>query len=213
MGTPEPSPDWPADAVSGAEQACARSLSQGAAATPPPQRREVGVAAESCQRDRAHEGWSEGMNEEKGLVLGEEARGKVESDAGAAGHKAVEDAAVAWVVELERGIGRRRRTFATRARRKTSRVSRGSSRSAVGKPSARGEFLWLETKQVDAASRTRTSTPTRCERAPGRSEPVHRPGPRWERLSALLARAKERRYSEVPLPVGIYDSTPRLSKG
>lgn len=126
------------------------------------------------------------------------------------GNKAVEDAAVAWVVELERDAGREARDVRyTGSDGDVESPPRVIEVKAVGKPTARGEFLWLETRQVEAARRSPDFYVYLVEN-------VRQGDPSQftvrvfggERLATLLTRAKERRYYEVPLPVGIYDSTP-----
>jgi hypothetical protein len=78
---------------------------------------------------------------------------------------------------------------------------------AVGKASCRGDTLWLETRQVEEARANRNFYVYLVENV--------RQGDRrgfalkvfgGERLARLIARAKERRYLEVPLPVADYEA-------
>lgn len=121
-------------------------------------------------------------------------------------NKAIEDATIGWVIEVERQAGR----HAT-----DSRYS-GSVADVVSPPrtievkayggSARGQELWLETRQVEAArsdpdfwlylvENVRQGDPAQFR--------VLRIG--GEELVALLQRATERRYYTVPFPVAVYD--------
>jgi hypothetical protein len=125
-------------------------------------------------------------------------------------NRAKEDAAIAWVLERERGAGRVPRD--TRYRGAPADVESGDRLievKAFGQR-ARGDFLWLEPRQVQAA-----------HDAPDRFfvyvvENVTQGDPRHfdlrvfggERLARLLRRAKERHYFEVSLPVAEYDSAP-----
>jgi hypothetical protein len=124
------------------------------------------------------------------------------------GNRAIENAAIAWVIELEREEGREPID---------SRHSGGAADivspprvievKAVGKQSCRGEDLWLETRQVEEArhnpdfwlyvvENVRQADPTRFT--------VKRIG--GDRLQRLLSRAREKHYYEVPWPVADYDS-------
>lgn len=125
-------------------------------------------------------------------------------------NRAKEDAAIAWVLELERRAGRTPRD--TRHQGEPADVvsdGRIIEVKAFGKR-ARGEFLWLETRQLEEA-----------RRVPGSFfiyvvENVMQGDPQLfslrvfggDRLGRLLDRARERHYFEVPLPVGDYDSAP-----
>lgn len=128
------------------------------------------------------------------------------------GNKATEAAAIAFVMDLERGAGRNpidRRYEATFAADIES-LPRVIEVKAVG-GSQRGWFLWLEVVQVEEARRNpdfyvyvvdnvRQGDPARFGlKVLG-----------GERLERLLARAKEKRYYEVPVPVAEYDSAPGL---
>lgn len=126
------------------------------------------------------------------------------------GNKAIEDAAIAFVIGVERVAGRSpedRRYEATFAADIES-LPRIIEVKAVG-GSQRGWFLPLEVPQVNEA----------------RSNPdffvyivdnVRQGDPAkfglkvlgGERLVRLLEKAKERRYYEVPVSVGEYDSAP-----
>jgi hypothetical protein len=126
------------------------------------------------------------------------------------GNKAVEDAAIAWVVALERRAGRDPRDTRHDARSPADLVSppRVIEVKAFG-TSTRGNDLWLETNQVEEARRNpdfylyvvenvRQGDPSRFTlRILG-----------GVRLKQLLERAKEQRYFTVPWPVADYDSAP-----
>jgi hypothetical protein len=126
-----------------------------------------------------------------------------------AGSTAVENAAIHWVIEQERRAGRE--PLDTRHEGAPADIAsppRLIEVKAFGK-SARGNDLWLETRQVDA----------------GRSNPnfylyvvenVRQGDPAQftlkviggERLARLLERAREQHYYTVPWPVAHYDSCP-----
>ena len=125
------------------------------------------------------------------------------------GNKAVEDAAIAWVMEIERGAGRN--PHDTRHRGAPADIEsppRLIEVKAFGKPN-RGFGLWLETLQVDEAranplffihvvENVRQGDPDRFTlKVLG-----------GERLTRLLERARERRYYEMPWPVADYDTAP-----
>ena len=130
------------------------------------------------------------------------------------GNKAVEEAAIAWVMELERAAGR-----APRDSRHAGEAADIASPprvievKAYGKTN-RGFGLWLETRQVDEARRNpdfyvyvvenvRQGDPTLFTlKVLGGAL-----------LARLIERAKERRYYEVPWPVGDYDSAPTSVAG
>jgi hypothetical protein len=124
-------------------------------------------------------------------------------------NKAVEDAAVAWVMDLEKAAGRHavdmRRTGAPAD---VASPPRSIEVKAYGQ-SARGRDLWLEPSQVEAAERdahyyvyvvenVRQGNPDHFQlRVLGGAE-----------LKSLLKRRREQRYYIVPWPVGVYDETP-----
>jgi hypothetical protein len=125
------------------------------------------------------------------------------------GNKAIEDAAIAWVIGLERAAGREARD--TRYRGAPGDVEsdeRVIEVKAFGK-SNRGFGLWLETRQVDEARRNPNfyvyvvENVRQGDPAKFTSKVVG-----GARLQRLLERAKERRYYEVPWPVADYDSSP-----
>ncbi|MGE4029025.1 MAG: DUF3883 domain-containing protein [Thermoleophilia bacterium] len=124
-------------------------------------------------------------------------------------NKAVEDAAIAWVMELERSAGRE--PVDTRYRGAPADIESPPlliEVKAFGK-SNRGFGLWLEVRQVEEARRNPRFAVYVVEN-------VRQGDPNLftlkvlagERLSRLLERAKERRYFEVPWPVADYDSSP-----
>jgi hypothetical protein len=125
------------------------------------------------------------------------------------GNKAIEDAAINFVIERERDA--RRHAVDVRYQGHMADIEsppRLIEVKAVGKPSARSDgFMWLETSQVEAArensdfyvylvENVRQGDPAKFTlRVFG-----------GEQLQRLLARAKERSYFEVPLPVAEYDA-------
>jgi Domain of unknown function (DUF3883) len=126
-----------------------------------------------------------------------------------AGNKTVEDAAIAWVMELERAAGRTPRdTRYTGAPADIESPPRLIEVKAFGK-SNRGFELWLETRQVEEArcnpnfyvyvvENVRQGDPTQFTlKVLG-----------GDRLARLLERAKEQRYFTVPWPVRHYDGCP-----
>jgi hypothetical protein len=125
------------------------------------------------------------------------------------GNQAVEDAAVRWVLELERAAGRGARDARhTGSPADVESPPRLIEVKAFGR-SSRGFGLWLEPSQVEEAranadfyvyvvENVRQGDPSRFTlKVLG-----------GERLARLLERAKERRYFEVPWPVADYDSCP-----
>jgi Domain of unknown function (DUF3883) len=125
------------------------------------------------------------------------------------GNKAIEDAAIAWVLALERAQGRD--PVDTRYRGAPADIEsppRLIEVKAFGK-SNRGYDLWLETRQVEAA-RDNPHFYVYVVENVRQGDPAHFSlkvlG--GERLTRLLARAKEQRYYTVPWPVADYDSAP-----
>lgn len=125
------------------------------------------------------------------------------------GNKGVEQAAIAWIMELERAAGCELVDACHKgAPADVESLPRIIEVKAFG-GSNRGFGLWLEVRQVEEA----------------RSDPnffvymvenVRQGDPSkftlkvlgGEQLRRLLNRAKEKRYYEVPLPVAEYDSAP-----
>src|SRR3954469_85935 len=125
------------------------------------------------------------------------------------GNKAIEDAAIAWVLALERAQGREPRdTRFQGAPADIESPPRLIEVKAFGK-SNRGFELWLETRQVEEARRNANFYVYVVEN-------VRQGDPALftlkvlggERLARLLSRAKEQRYYTVPWPVADYDSAP-----
>jgi hypothetical protein len=128
------------------------------------------------------------------------------------GNKAVEDAAIAFVVELEREHGREPidRRYAASFPADLESPPRIIEVKAVG-GSQRGWDLWLEAPQVAEAGRNPNFYLYVVENI--RQGDPARFGLRvfgGDALSRLLGRAKERRYFVVPMPVAEYDSAPGL---
>ena len=126
------------------------------------------------------------------------------------GNKAVEDAAVAWVIELERQAGRKPvdTRYDSRAPGDLESPPRTIEVKAFGK-SNRGYDLWLEVAQVEGARRNPNFYLYIVQNV-GQGDPrrftlkvlggAH--------LQRLLERDKEQRYFAVPWPTGDYDATP-----
>jgi hypothetical protein len=129
--------------------------------------------------------------------------------AGLTGNKAIEDAAIKWVMDLERAAGRRpsdtRYAGAPADIESPPRLIEVKSFGA----SNRGYDLWLEVRQVEEAQvnpdfyvyvveNVRQGNPDQFSlRVLGGG-----------RLQGLLERAKEQRYYTVPWPVADYDACP-----
>lgn len=126
-------------------------------------------------------------------------------------NRAIENAAMSWVMERERAAGRepidRRHSAAYPGDIESGdRIIEVKAFGAV----ARGSFLWLEAVQVEEARRNaafwvyivdnvRQGDPAKFGiRALG-----------GEQLARVIAKAREKRYFEVPLPVGEYDRAPQ----
>lgn len=125
------------------------------------------------------------------------------------GNKSVENAAIAWVMDLERAAGREPTDARYRgAPADIESPPRMIEVKAFGR-SNRGFGLWLETTQVEEARRNPHFFVYVVEN-------VRQGDPKLftlkvlggDRLISLLGRAKERRYFEVPWPVADYDGAP-----
>ncbi len=126
------------------------------------------------------------------------------------GNRAVENAAVAWVIDLERAAGRLPRdTRFQGAAADVESPPRLIEVKSYGRY-CRGEEIWLEVRQVEEARRNgnfhlyivenvRQGDPALFE-----LKVLH-----GDRLQRLLARAKEQRFYTLPLPVAEYDACPR----
>ena len=125
------------------------------------------------------------------------------------GNKAVEQAAIDWVIELERAAGRT--PSDTRHQGAAADIEsppRLIEIKAFGK-SNRGYDLWLETRQVDEARRNPAFYVYVVENiAQGDRAKFVLRVLGGEHLARLLIRAKEQRYYSVPWPVADYDGTP-----
>ena len=129
-----------------------------------------------------------------------------------AGNRAVENAAVAWVMELERGAGRepidKRGVAAFSADLESA--PRIIEVKAFG-TSNRGFDLWLEVKQVEEARRNPNFWLYAVENVK-QGDPLRFTLKVFggDKLARILARAREKRYFEVPLGVREYDSAPGI---
>lgn len=125
------------------------------------------------------------------------------------GNKATEDAAIAWVMDLERSAGRA--PTDTRYRGAPADIAsppRLIEVKAFGRTS-RGNDLWLEVRQVEEARRNAHFFIYVVENI-GQGDPT-----RFtlkvlggDLLARLVRRAREQRYFTVPWPVADYDSAP-----
>jgi uncharacterized protein DUF3883 len=127
------------------------------------------------------------------------------------GNKAIEDAAIAFVMEYERRALREPRD--TRYRGAPADIE-SSDRVIEVKAAARSVrtsgFLFLEARQIDEARRNPNFHIYVVENvAQGDPAAFELRILGGDQLRRLVARAKERRYFEVPVPVGEYDRLPR----
>jgi hypothetical protein len=122
----------------------------------------------------------------------------------------VEDAAIKFVIAVEAAEGRSARDTRWEPDAATDLVSgdRLIEVKAYG-GSARGKDLWLEPAQVGAA----LASPERfwlyvvdnvSQGDPALFRLLRFGGDRW---AGMLAARRERRYFEIPFPVGMYDET------
>jgi Domain of unknown function (DUF3883) len=125
------------------------------------------------------------------------------------GNKAIEDAAIAWVIQRERALGRDARDARyTGSPADIESPPRLIEVKAFG-TSNRGYGLWLEVRQVEEVLRNPNFYVYVVENV--RQGDPHSftlkvlDGVRLRRLCGL---AKEGRYYEVPWPVAHYDSCP-----
>lgn len=125
-------------------------------------------------------------------------------------NKAIEDAAVQWVLSLERSAGRNSidTRYIAQAPGDLDSPPRTIEIKAFG-TSSRGSDLWMEVAQVEEARRNPNFYIYIVENVrqgdPSKFTIKVLGG---ELLAQLLAKAKERRYYSVPLPVKVYASAP-----
>jgi hypothetical protein len=124
-------------------------------------------------------------------------------------NKAVEDAAIAWVMELERRAGREPRdTRHSGAPADIESPPRLIEIKAFGRTN-RGYDLWFEPRQVEEARRNPHFYVYVVENVrQGEPSLFTLKVLSEKRLQGLLARAKEQRYYTVPWPVADYDTAP-----
>ena len=124
-------------------------------------------------------------------------------------NKAVEDAAIHWVLDLERAAGRHPRDARyAKSPADIESPPRLIEVKAFGTTN-RGYDLWLEVTQVEEARRNRDFFVYVVENVrQGDPERFTLKVLGGAQLQKCLARAKERRYYTVPWPVADYDSTP-----
>ncbi len=122
--------------------------------------------------------------------------------------KEVEDAAIAFVIEQEKHAGRE--AHDTRYQGAVADLvsdGRVIEVKAAG-TTFRGQDLWLETRQVEAASKDPDHFWVYLVENVRLGDPEHfrllRLG--GQRLQSLVSKARERHYYEVPLPVSVYDT-------
>ena len=128
---------------------------------------------------------------------------------GLVGNKAIEDVAVKWVIGLECAAGRQPKdTRHTEAAADIESPPRVIEIKAFG-TSARGDDLWLETRQVDEGHKNPNFYVYVVEN-------VRQGDPMLftlrvlggTRLQHLLTHAREQHYFTVPWPVANYDDCP-----
>jgi hypothetical protein len=126
------------------------------------------------------------------------------------GNKAVENAAIAFVTDLDLKAGRHpiNRRYRAAFPADIESLSRFIEVKALG-ASQRGWFLWLQVSQVNEA-RTNPNFFVYVVDNVRQGDPakfgLNVLG--GERLARLISGAKERRYFEVPTPVREYDTAP-----
>ncbi len=122
------------------------------------------------------------------------------------GNRAIEDAAIAYVLQYEQARGREARdTRHAGAAGDLISGDRVIEVKAYGK-SSRGQDLWLEVRQVEEARSNPNFWLYIVENVrqgdPAQFRLLEIGG---KELQSLLSRARERRYYEVPWPVAAYD--------
>lgn len=126
------------------------------------------------------------------------------------GNKAIETAAVLWVMELERAGGREPidRRFEAAFPADIESPPRLIEVKAVG-GNQRGWFASLEVAQVEEARRNPNFYLYVADNvAQGNPAEFRLKVFAGEQLARLLLRARERRYVELPIPVAEFDSAP-----
>jgi len=125
------------------------------------------------------------------------------------GNKAIEDAAIKWVVELERAAGRLAEdTRYTGSAGDVESPPRVIEVKAAGR-TCRGNDLWLETRQVEEAERNLNFHVYVVENVrQGDSALFTLRVLGGGDLRRLLERKKEQHYFTVPWPVAAYDALP-----
>lgn len=126
------------------------------------------------------------------------------------GNKAIEAAAITFVMDLERRAGRSPvdKRYEASYPADIESLPRIVEVKAVG-GSQRGWFLWLEVVQVEEAQRNPDFYVYIVDNV--RQGDATKFGLKvlgGERLARLIGRAKEKRYFEVPVPVAEYDNAP-----
>lgn len=131
---------------------------------------------------------------------------------GLLGNRAIEDAAIAFVIDYERRFGRVAQD--TRGRGAAADVESDDRiievKAAGG--SARGADLWLETRQVEEARHNPNFHVYVVDNV-RQADPEHfgLVDLHGEVLARLLQRAREQHYYTVPVPVKIYDDNREMS--
>lgn len=126
------------------------------------------------------------------------------------GNKAIENAAIAFVMGLERAAGRTPidKRYEASYPGDIQSAPRVIEVKAVG-GSQRGWFLPLESVQVEEARRNPDFWVYVVDNVrQGDPEKFGLKILGGERLARLIARAREKRYFEVPMPVAEYDGAP-----
>jgi hypothetical protein len=125
------------------------------------------------------------------------------------GNKAIETAAVLWVMELERAAGREPvdRRFEASFSADIESPPRLIDVKAVG-GNQRGWFVPLEVPQVEEGSpEPKLPSVRRRQRRAGQLRGIPAQG-LWRSTACPAAHAGERSYFEMPIPVAEFDSAP-----
>lgn len=120
--------------------------------------------------------------------------------------RAVEDAAILWVLDYERRSGRSPRD--TRNRGEAADIQsdeRVIEVKATG-GSARGWFIWMEPRQIDEARSNPNFHLYIVDNVrQGNPELFRLVDLHGDELAALVAHAREKKHYEVPFPTSVYD--------
>lgn len=127
------------------------------------------------------------------------------------GNRAIETAAVLWVMDLERKAGRNPidHRFDAAFPADIESGDRVIEVKAAGSNQRQSGFAWLEVTQVEEARRNANFYLYLVDNAAQGNPDLFRLKVfAGEQLARLLSRAKERRYFEMPIPAVEFDSAP-----